>query len=560
MPTLANILGPELLDASGATVSTTGALGRCSRVALLLVDPSVSRCLAAIATLDALARTIREQHPNAALLPIVLNTSPDSHNSLERVLEGCTETHLVSGPHASTALSLVSRATGLGFADVFPLVQLWDSADGRVVSTNVWPGIARGEVTAGNFPSGWPVDVFSVQIWDDRAPVGSEPVPAHAARMHSEAMVRAGLYPGDAVLVRRLENRGGGGSALRLGAQSLENSGSSGAPLAAAAAAAASPASGNAAAAEFHERAAGTTRVSAAPTLAASPSLASSSSAALGASSQLQLAPHPKSAPTGPVLRSVCVYVNAPLDDDDDGNAEADDGPASHPSSAWHAAHVQPDVRAVLLSRCVCNDLGLAEGQAVSLHRQDDVPTATRVVFATVEASASTAAWAAAAAAGTLSSSSTAVDGPSTASSSAVSSTDSNWNVMTQNTRLSVLQEWLGASRSLAQRKTDAFAMALRHERAEDDFSDDEDACVSSGTSVRTSELAVIESYVSRGLCKFVPVVTDQTVVIAHRGSGQGEDLVGATSAAAFRVVSTQPRFSAVVIGPDTQVELQASV
>ena len=314
--------------------------------------------------------------------------------------------------------------------------------------------------------------------------------PAHHVRIHADALLRLHLYPGDTVLVRALP-------VIRNSPHSAVDA-DSGAPA----------------------TAPGFTR--------GNPSA------------------H---------LSSICAYVNAPIDEVFGDDGEADGGSTSGSDGFVSASEVNRD--AILVSPSVLTDLfGSRQNDyvySVAVEPYQDPPTATRVVLAR----------------------------SSTGGSLPV-------EVSVEDSRL--LRAYFGvpSSRTAARAVAVAFVNAIMRAKweegdidaaaavTEDDITEmklaaDSDASASESP-VGAVNSTLIEEYVTHAACRYVPLVAGQMVLVEPRSMTAGIQVrrhaVSHTSnmlsvpadgethgvATAFRVLSTTPRFFAVIVGPNTEL------
>ena len=385
MPTpLLSLLGPSLLSPTGENAPAATLLAAHTHVAIILADTSIARCVEALLATDALTAAINAAASSigspspARLLAVLLTPHGTAPASVSDVLERCTSIHSIPEAHAATALRLVTHAGGLGIAALLlPQVLLWSTARGGfLVSTDLWPTMRRGELTAASFAAGgWPRDVFRAVCWDAAAPADAGPVPAHYARLAPRSLLVAGLYPGDAVVVRRLPQSaagGNGGGPAPTGHGGLTSlCAYINAPLDV-------PEDDGEDTWEAWERryawndvdvaaAVGGDAHTVVPTVGRSGGGGDSTERLIGATAVA----------AGSAITSPATELAS------GGTAPAPTGiPSSSTSGFFHAVggditHEEGDV--ILLPRVVMGDLGLVEGQCVALQRLDEVPTATRV-------------------------------------------------------------------------------------------------------------------------------------------------------------------------------------
>lgn len=469
---MSTVSGPdELVSAAGASVAVATLAFRF--VSLAFVDPAIPACAEAV---RGLLSAFAPADGFAVYVVAVTLRDADIEAFFEQFQDHPAASRLFALPveYLRANLTRLKAAVGLGAALLLPEVVFIDALTGAPISTDAAAVLKRrgGEGLCGELRSrSWRSNCFVAQLAGSdgdggAAPAASPAASSYSARLHAAALSSAGLFPGDAVIVRPL----------------------------------------------------GSVRFA----------FASAAAAVVEAVKPVPGAP-PSVAPSAGGM-SLCLYVNPPPhssdgDDEDDGEG------------AGLAADVEELApHAIVLSASILGNLGIPVGATVSVELLADPPAAAEAVtFRAEGASGGDAA---------------------------------------------PLHALLGTDRvaALAQARTLlAATAALRAGRTEDELLDELEGWADEGAGAASSalqtpaaaELRRAAADALRAQCRYVPVVAGQLLhapaAPVASGSGAGNN-VGATSpetgvaatqgTQAFRVVSTRPRFSAVVVGPETRVEV----
>jgi hypothetical protein len=219
MTPLRAVLGAELRVATASGGLESVAIDNVTTadarlLALLIVDTGVAACGEALRALHALARSLPARQLLILVLAVDESKLPLAAFLRESDPASCLALPAATADPGGIAARLVA-SVGIRHAFAFPEVHFL-SPSGTPVAVGVWGSLKS--FTPATFPSGWHRNVWTARRLPPSDPVVLALGPSFgAARADAADAERAGLYPGDPVIVRHLRRAGApvGGSSSR---------------------------------------------------------------------------------------------------------------------------------------------------------------------------------------------------------------------------------------------------------------------------------------------------------------------------------------------------------